>query len=171
MPVLRQSKRILRIYANCGKGCSNHKLHRRCADCPPSSARLTPRRFPYRRGFHANGKKQMRTWLRSLDQAIFDRVAGKISRPDTATCMIIDADFSLGCESKHLPPSREALRHEDQLRKPTEGMLADVAFLEKLTSIIREAQELHAEDKSRLYIPLPLIERYVSIASPGTNRS
>ena len=37
----------------------------------------------------------MRTWLRSLFNAILSKVPGKTSRPDTATRMVIDADFSL----------------------------------------------------------------------------
>jgi hypothetical protein len=35
-----------------------------------------------------------RTWLRSVVNAILGRVAGKMSRPDTATRMGMDADFS-----------------------------------------------------------------------------
>jgi hypothetical protein len=36
----------------------------------------------------------MRTWLRSLVNAILGKVPGKTSRPDTATRMAVDADFS-----------------------------------------------------------------------------
>ena len=36
----------------------------------------------------------MRTWLRSLVNAILGEVPGKTSRPDTATRMAMDADFS-----------------------------------------------------------------------------
>jgi hypothetical protein len=46
----------------------------------------------------------MRTWLRSLVNAILGKVPGKTSRLDTATRMAMDADFSHGPE-----PAREAL--------------------------------------------------------------
>ena len=36
----------------------------------------------------------MRTWLRSLVNAILGKVPGKTSRPDTATRMAMDADLS-----------------------------------------------------------------------------
>jgi hypothetical protein len=36
----------------------------------------------------------MRTWLRSVIDAILGRVPGKTSRLDTATRMAMDADFS-----------------------------------------------------------------------------
>jgi hypothetical protein len=45
----------------------------------------------------------MPTWLRSLVKAILGKVPGKTSRPDTATRMAMDADFSYRSE-----PSREA---------------------------------------------------------------
>jgi hypothetical protein len=35
----------------------------------------------------------MRTWLRSLVNAVLGKVPGKTSRLDTATRMMIDADF------------------------------------------------------------------------------
>lgn len=35
-----------------------------------------------------------RTWLRSAVNAILGKVPGKTSRPDTATRMAMDADFS-----------------------------------------------------------------------------
>ena len=38
--------------------------------------------------------KLMRTWLRSLVNAILGKVPGKTSRLDTATRMAMDADFS-----------------------------------------------------------------------------
>jgi hypothetical protein len=40
----------------------------------------------------------MPTWLRSLVNAFLGKVPGKTSRPDTATRMMIDADFSLDRE-------------------------------------------------------------------------
>jgi hypothetical protein len=39
--------------------------------------------------------KLMPTWLRSLINAFLGKVPGKTSRLDTATRMMIDADFSL----------------------------------------------------------------------------
>ena len=47
----------------------------------------------------------MPTWLRSLVNAFLGKVPGKTSRLDTATRMMIDADFSL----------RRELPHETQL--------------------------------------------------------
>jgi hypothetical protein len=44
--------------------------------------------------------KLMPAWLRSLVNAILGKVPGKTSRLDTATRMMIDADFSL---SRELP--------------------------------------------------------------------
>jgi hypothetical protein len=38
----------------------------------------------------------MPTWLRSVVNAFLGKVPGKTSRLDTATRMMIDADFSLG---------------------------------------------------------------------------
>jgi hypothetical protein len=40
----------------------------------------------------------MRTWLRSLVNAFLGKVPGKTSRLDTATRMMIDANFSLDRE-------------------------------------------------------------------------
>ena len=37
----------------------------------------------------------MPTWLRSLINAILGKIPGKTSRLDTATRMMIDADFSI----------------------------------------------------------------------------
>jgi hypothetical protein len=42
--------------------------------------------------------KLMPTWLRSLVNAFLGKVPGKTSRLDTATRMMIDADFSLDRE-------------------------------------------------------------------------
>ena len=41
-----------------------------------------------------DGADVMRTWLHSLLNTILGKVPGKTSRPDTATCMAVDADFS-----------------------------------------------------------------------------
>ena len=45
----------------------------------------------------------MPTWLRSLVNAFLGKVPGKTSRLDTATRMMIDADFSLRRESPREP--------------------------------------------------------------------
>ena len=47
----------------------------------------------------------MPTWLRSLVNAFLGRVPGKASRVDTATRMMIDADFSLHRELPREPRS------------------------------------------------------------------
>jgi hypothetical protein len=44
--------------------------------------------------FRRDGAKAMRTWLRSLVKAVLGKVPGKTSWLDTATRMMIDADFS-----------------------------------------------------------------------------
>ena len=48
----------------------------------------------------------MRTWLRSLVNAFLGKVPGKTSRPDTATRMMIDADFSLALNGLARPDHR-----------------------------------------------------------------
>jgi hypothetical protein len=48
----------------------------------------------------------MRTWLRSVVNAILGKVPGKTSRLDTTTRMMIDADFSLRREvPREIPPT------------------------------------------------------------------
>jgi hypothetical protein len=48
----------------------------------------------------------MRIWLRSVVNAILGKVPGKTSRLDTATRMMIDADFSLRHEvPREAPPT------------------------------------------------------------------
>jgi hypothetical protein len=50
--------------------------------------------------------KLMPTWLRSLVNAFLGKVPGKPRRPDTATRMMIDADFSLRRElPRETPPT------------------------------------------------------------------
>ena len=44
----------------------------------------------------------MRTWLRSLVDAVLGKVPGKTSRLDTATRMAMDADFSDRREAAHV---------------------------------------------------------------------
>jgi hypothetical protein len=55
--------------------------------------------------------KFMTTWLRSVINTILGRVPGKTSRLDTATRMMIDADFSL---SRKLPRETQS----PVIRKP-----------------------------------------------------
>jgi hypothetical protein len=95
----------------------------------------------------------MQTWLRSIVDAILGRVPGKTSRPDTATRMAIDADFSDRRES--MPPGLRRWRERDDghLVKPAEP-LADVDLLEELIRIVNEAQERDAKDERRLYDPM-----------------
>jgi hypothetical protein len=60
----------------------------------------------------------MRTWLRSLVNAIVGKVPGKNSRLDTATRMAMDADFS-NCRGPSLPePQRKGERDDGHLVKP-----------------------------------------------------
>jgi hypothetical protein len=47
----------------------------------------------------------MPTWLRSLVNAFLGKVPGKTSRIDTATRMMMDADFSLHRELPETPPT------------------------------------------------------------------
>ena len=55
----------------------------------------------------------MRSWLRSLADAIPGKVPGKPDRLDTATRMATDADFSRS--GKGATPAREPVRKVDQL--------------------------------------------------------
>ena len=55
----------------------------------------------------------MPTWLRSLVNAVLGKVPGKTSRPDTATRMMIDADFSDRREPPE--PPCEPQRKVDQI--------------------------------------------------------
>jgi hypothetical protein len=73
----------------------------------------------------------MRTWLRSLVNAILGKVPGKTSRPDTATRMAMDADLSDRPES--MPHRLRGRRERDDghLVKPT-GSSADIDPLEDL---------------------------------------
>jgi hypothetical protein len=51
----------------------------------------------------------MRTWFRSVVDTVLGRVPGKTSRLDTATRMVMDADFSDGYPSmsRALPRERD----------------------------------------------------------------
>lgn len=95
----------------------------------------------------------MPTWLRSVVDTILGKVPGKTSRLDTATRMMIDADFSLCRESKPLPLPRERKRDDRHLVKPIASS-ADIALFEQLVRVVNEAQEPDAEDERRLYDPM-----------------
>jgi hypothetical protein len=88
-----------------------------------------------------HGSRTMQTWLRSVVDTMLGRVSGKTSRPDTATRMAVDADFSYRRE----PTPQGELRG---------SQLADVDFLEELIRIVNEAQGRDAEDERRLYHPM-----------------
>ena len=88
----------------------------------------------------------MRTWLRSVVDSILGKVPGKTSRPDTATRMAADADFSYHREPT--PLGRE--RDDGHIVRPGRP-LADVDPLEKLIRVVTEAQERDAEDERRRY--------------------
>ena len=67
----------------------------------------------------------MRTWLRSLVNAVLGKVPGKTSRPDTATRMAMDADLSDRRESMPNGLRRQRERDDGHLVKPT-GSSADI---------------------------------------------
>src|SRR3984957_8600617 len=94
----------------------------------------------------------MRTWLRSLVNAILGKVPGKTSRLDTATRMAMDADLGDCHESTPhgLRPQRE--RDDGHLVKSI-GSSADFDPVEELIRVVSEAQERDAEDERRLYHP------------------
>src|SRR5579864_5435532 len=91
----------------------------------------------------------MQTWLRSLVNAVL----GKKSRLDTATRMMIDADFGLRREPKPAAPDLQRERDDRHLFKPI-GQSADDALFEELVRIVNEAQQRDAEDKRRLYFQM-----------------
>ena len=96
----------------------------------------------------------MPTWLRSLVNAVLGKLPGKTSRPDTATRMMIDADFSDRQESMPHGLRRQRERDDGHLVKPT-GPSADMDPLdEELIRVVNEAQERDAEDERRLYHPM-----------------
>jgi hypothetical protein len=94
----------------------------------------------------------MPTWLRLVVNAISGKVPGKTSRPDTATRMAMDADFSDRREPTPQGELRGRERDDGHLVKP-DGPLVDVDPLE-LIRVIKEAQERDAEDGRRLYHPM-----------------
>jgi hypothetical protein len=93
----------------------------------------------------------MPTWLRSIVNAILGKVPGKTGRPDSATRMAMDADFSRRESTPPVPGGRE--RDDRHLVKPTDP-LANVDLLEELIRIVNEAQARDAEDERRLYDPM-----------------
>ena len=95
----------------------------------------------------------MRTWLRSLVNAILGKVPGKTSRLDTATRMAMDADLSDWHESMPHGLRRRRERDDGHLVKPA-GPSADIDPLEALIRDVSEAQERDAEDELRLYHPM-----------------
>ena len=66
------------------------------------------------------GAEAMPTWLRLLVNAVLGRVPGKTSRLDTATRMMIDADFSLDRELPHepRPPTIRAPMNKRNVKQP-----------------------------------------------------
>ena len=91
----------------------------------------------------------MRTWLRSVVDAILGRVPGKTGRPDSATRMAMDADLSHRGEFSRPRPERD-----DQPLVNFSDPLADIDLLEELIRIVNKAQERDAEDERRLYDPM-----------------
>ena len=92
----------------------------------------------------------MRTWLRSLVNAILGKVPGKTSRPDTATRMAMDADLSDRQEPRPHGLRRRRERDDGHFVKPT-GPSADFDPVEELIRVVSEAQDRDAEDELRLY--------------------
>jgi hypothetical protein len=91
----------------------------------------------------------MRTWLRSIVNAILGRVAGKTSRPDAATRMAMDADSSDRSEPTPAVLRRWHERDDQHLAKSADR-LAEVDLLQELICIVNEAQERDAEDERQL---------------------
>jgi hypothetical protein len=97
-------------------------------------------------------REAMRTWFRSVVDTMLGRVPGKTSRLDTATRMVMDADFS--DRYPLMPRALPRERDDGHLIKPI-GPSADRALFEQLVRIVNEAQERDAEDERRLYNPMP----------------
>lgn len=91
-------------------------------------------------------------WLRSVFNAILGRVPGRPGRPDTATRMAIDADFTDRRQPTPPAPRPWQERDDGRLFKPVEA-LADAGLLEELIRVVNEAQERDVEDDRRLYAP------------------
>ena len=95
----------------------------------------------------------MRTWLRSLVNAVLDKVPGKPAGPIQQLILAMDADFSDRQESMPHGLRRRRERDDGHLVKPT-GSSADIDPLEELIRVVSEAQERDAEDELRLYHPM-----------------
>jgi hypothetical protein len=95
----------------------------------------------------------MRTWFRSVVNAILGKVPGKTSRLDTATRMAMDADFRDDREPRPPVLRQERERDDQHLVKPI-GSSADIAVFEQLVRIVNEAQARDAEDERRLCSPM-----------------
>jgi hypothetical protein len=93
----------------------------------------------------------MRTWIRSISDAILGKVTGKTSRLDTATRMAMGADFSMRGSSPTPLRTREA--DDGHLITPI-GPSADAALFEHLVRVVNESQAGDAEDERLLYKPV-----------------
>ena len=87
----------------------------------------------------------MRTWLRSVVDAILGRVPDKTGRPDTMR-MAMDPDLSYRSKLSRPWPERD-----DQHLVKSSDPLADIDLLEELIRIVNKAQERDAQDERRLY--------------------
>jgi hypothetical protein len=95
----------------------------------------------------------MQIWLRSIFDAILGKIPGKTSRPDTATRMAIDADFTDRRHAKPPAPRPWQERDDAHPRQAGWGVGGPLTCLEELMRIINEAQQRDAEDERRLYGP------------------
>jgi hypothetical protein len=91
----------------------------------------------------------MRTWLRSVIDAIFGRRQGKTGRLDTATRMAMDADF--GDRHASTPPELRRSRERDDRHLFKARAPSPVGPHDELIRMVDEAQERDAEDERRLY--------------------
>src|SRR5215470_9297566 len=82
-------------------------------------------------------EEMMRAWLRSVVDVILGRVPSKASRLDTATRMMIDADFSSRREPGPAAPPRKPERDDGHLVKPIAAS-ADAALFEQLIRVVNE---------------------------------
>ena len=91
----------------------------------------------------------MRTWLRSVVDTILGRVPSKASRLDTATRMVMDADFGYRPAPTGAERPQGCERDDGHLIKSI-GPSRDRALFEQLVRIVNEAQERDAKDERRL---------------------
>jgi hypothetical protein len=135
-------RRYTRIYATCHKVAATISCTK-IALATLRQARVAPRAElpPCGAGLlNILEWEAMRTWLRSLVDAIVGKVPGKTSRLATATRMAMDADFSHRREPGLPEPSRKRKRDDRHLVKPLDPS-ADNALFEQLVRIVNEAQE------------------------------